>query len=114
MRIATSMTVLGLVWLLTACATFESNAYKTLGTVAVTVDAAMNGWGDYVRLGKATRQQELVVRDAYEDYQLAMSLASAAVTAYRSSGNKPPLEAAMAGLDTAKNEIIDLILRLTK
>jgi hypothetical protein len=110
----TAITLIGLMWMLVGCTTFEQNTYKTLGTVAITVDATMNGWGDYVRMGKATPEQEQSVRDAYGKYQIAMRLANTAITTYRLSGDKPALETALAALNSAKDEIITLILTMTK
>jgi tagatose-1,6-bisphosphate aldolase non-catalytic subunit AgaZ/GatZ len=95
---------------LCGCASLETNAYKTIGSTAVAVDASMNAWGDYVRAGKTTVAQEQQVRAAYANYQKSMKTAQALVTAYRKAPtNKPALELSM----TALNEAVLLLQKLT-
>jgi hypothetical protein len=79
--------------------------------VAVTVDAAMNGWGDYVRAGKATAADEEAVKSAYEKYQAAMRTARAITHSYLDSGavDSAPLIEAIRALDGAKTELLALI-----
>ena len=95
---------------LTACASLESNAYKIIGATAVSVDAAMNGWGDYVRAGKANSDEQNRVRSAYEQYQLAMKGTHSAIIAYRERGDKSILEIQLDILDATKNTLIELIM----
>lgn len=78
---------------LPACSTLEINTARTLGTTAYAVDAAMNGWGDYVRAGKASQVQEDSVRRMYLQYQRVMGVAETAVRAYYKktvTDNQPP------------------------
>ena len=95
---------------LCGCASLETNAYKTIGSTAVAVDASMNAWGDYVRAGKSTVAQEQQVRAAYAKYQQSMKTTQKLVTAYRAAPtNKPALELSM----TALNEAVTLLQQLT-
>ena len=74
------------IWL-TACATVEQGAYRTIGATVALVDAAMNGWGDYVRAGKATDAQQVQVRALYADYQVAMRTAKVAIITLKTSSS---------------------------
>lgn len=107
-----NLVVLGLLALIlcSSCATFETNAYRAVAATASTVDAAMNGWGDWVRAGKATTADEDAVRDAYEMYQAAMRSARRQVAQY-SAGvvDRSSLETALDAMDAAKTIIIETL-----
>ena len=94
------------IWL-TACATVEQGAYRTIGATVTLVDASMNGWGDYVRAGKATDAQQAQVRALYLKYQGAMRVAKVAIISLKSS---PADEAQWLTISTAfsaaANELI--------
>jgi hypothetical protein len=96
---------------LTGCSTPERTAYQATGTVAVTVDAAMLGWGDYVRAGRATPEDEALVKAAYQHYQAAMRTARAVTWSYLDAGgaDRGPLLDAIDALDASKNELVTLI-----
>lgn len=98
-----------LVLLLSACSTFENNAYKVIGSTAVTVDAARKGWNDYAMRGLATRQQVAEVADYYAKYQSAMLVAQRAVAGYKVSNNQDELSRALDGLSNASGDIIKVI-----
>ena len=101
--------MLALLTLSMACASLETNSYKIIGATAVTVDAAMNGWGDFVRSGKASSEDQNVVRSAYEKYQKAMTTSKVAITTYQVSKDKTSLNLALDILDATKNDLIDAI-----
>jgi hypothetical protein len=82
---------------LLGCATPEQTAYRTIGVITASVDGAMNGWGDYVRSGAATADEQARVRQAYERYQATMRLARIAVTTQKTQ------PAGASTLDTALN-----------
>jgi len=65
--------------LLMGCKSVEQGAFRTVGTTTTLVDAAMHGWGDYVRAGRASDADQAAVRGAYEQYQGAMRVARAVV-----------------------------------
>ena len=93
------------------CATLETTAYRGIGSVAVTVDTAMQAWGDAVRAGQVTPVQEAVVKDAYGKYQSAMRTAHAAMTAYKLSAgqNKNAVNVALDTLDGCAADLTKLI-----
>lgn len=90
---------------LIACASLERNAYRTIGSLAVTVDAAMSAWGQYVRDGKSTVQQQAEVKQRYEEYQASMRILQGAVSAYRL---KPDDTALNKALNVASATATDL------
>jgi hypothetical protein len=50
----------------------QKAAYATASTTAVTVDAAMAAWGDYVHQFHPPASQEAVVKAAFDKYKAAM------------------------------------------
>lgn len=99
--LATAMTV-------AACSTSAvKTEYRTLGATVHAVDLAMTGWGEYVRAGQATADQEAAVRTGYETYQ---NVARAAKVALAVSSN---LETP-ADLAAAANALITIIESFTK
>jgi hypothetical protein len=95
---------------LTGCRSPEQAAYRATGSVALAVDAAMRGWGDYVRAGLATPQQEATVKGAYERYQATMRLARRLVESYGAGEtDRLTLDTTFSAVDNAKNELVDLI-----
>lgn len=102
--------IVTLMALLVSCASTETVAYKTLATTVVSVDAAMNGWGEYVRAGKASDDEQALIRDLYTKYQSSLKSAKAAVDAYYANRvNKTGLDLALNILDESKNQLIDTI-----
>jgi hypothetical protein len=70
------------------CASLERNAYRTIGSAIVTVDLAMQSWGEYVRTKSAAgtpvpAEQETRVREAYLQYQESMRVARGVVSTYQ-------------------------------
>jgi hypothetical protein len=62
-----------------SCATFTSvndKAGKFLASTSTIVDGAMTGWGKWVSTGKATAEDEVVVKNTYVKYQTAMMVAT--------------------------------------
>lgn len=114
MNIKASITVLAFCLLL-GCASPEQGAYRSIGTIATLVDGSMNGWGDYVRAGLASTQDEVLVKGMYEDYQEAMSIAKGAVNAYISDpdGKKDNLDRALTVVESVAGKLTGMIARLT-
>lgn len=65
-----------LTWATTSCKSISS--YKTLATVATTVDFAMKGYSEAVTLGQVNVMDQARVRQAHGDYSKAMQVAVAA------------------------------------
>lgn len=95
------------------CATPELAAYRTLGTTTVLVNAAMNGWGDYVRAGLATPDDQIRVRGAYEKYQASMRVAKSVALAMKDSGaiNDPVWMQVVNAVTKSANDVINLIAK---
>lgn len=100
-----SLLLLPLLLLLLGC----QSAYKTTGVTIVTVDAAMNAWGDYVRAGLSTPEEEAKVKSAYDKYYAAIQGEKAAVIAYKSTGDTNGLNNALIAVQSATPAVVALI-----
>lgn len=93
--------------------TAEQAAYRTLGTVVVSVDGAMKAWGSYVETGQATVADEAAVKKAFDKYRNAMRVARNIV---ESIGSQPEgqamVQTAIAAVSAASGELVQLITTL--
>jgi len=94
--------------LLVGCASVETTSYRALGTTAVLVDGAMNGWGDYVRSGQAKPEQEQRVRTAYES-GVDECGAGAVVTAKTAPEGEAALDKALREVDAGAAAILGIV-----
>lgn len=95
---------------LTGCASLETDAYKVIGSIAVSTDGARKGWNDYVRAGHASVQQVKDVADAYDKYTSAMAVAESAVTSYKTGAtDKTALQKALDAVIAASGDMIALV-----
>lgn len=101
---------------LTGCARDPATkTYQVVGTVTVSVDAAMESWGAWVRAGKAPVEDRIRVRAAYIHYQNAMQAAElAAISALNAPSNQPAYVTALNAASAASVELVNLIQSLTK
>ncbi len=98
------------VTLLFGCASTERAAYKSIGTVAISVDAGMKAWAQYVVDGKSTAEQEVKVKAGYVKYQAAMRVAEAAIRAYKADPNtRTFMETAVDVASASASELIELV-----
>lgn len=97
--------VLALLALLPACATFKSNAGKTIASTALTVDAAMKGWAAYVVLNNVPADKQAPVRAAYVQYQLAMTAAKDAYVTLMTTGDQAPWNVAGPALTASSTKV---------
>jgi hypothetical protein len=95
--------------LLTGCASFERTAYQTVGSVQITVDVAMQGWGAWVAAGKGTIAQEAAVKKAYQQYQLAAVTVIDAAKAAGANAGAPILNQAVAAASVSLENLVNLI-----
>lgn len=96
----------------------ETVAYKASKGSSITVEAALASWNDYVGQGKATLDQERVVKRAFEKYQTAQLAVLDAAIAYRTAKDagatgtdtaQAKLNAAIAGASAALAGVIQLL-----
>lgn len=106
-----AIALITLVWL-TACANLERNTYRAIGGLAVTVDGAMNAWGDYARAGQGTIAQHAAVKQAYINYQSGMRIAQTSVNAYRLNPDAKELQKALAVASASAGDLTRLIYSL--
>lgn len=97
------------------CQNPERTAYQTTGVVVFSVDAAMNGWGDYVRAGKASAEDEAKVKAAYEKYQaIVRTQRSVVLAAVNSPEGEAAFTTALNAIEAARIDLINLIVSLKK
>lgn len=88
----------------------QDAAYKTIGTIATTVDASMLAWGDYVRAGMAKPAQEVLVRSTYQKYQAVILSTKIMVLTYVDSPtNQTTLYTSLQAVGNASSEVINTI-----
>lgn len=98
---------------LLGCATPEQGAYRVIGSIVVTVDGTMNGWGDYVRAGLSTPDEEAQVKAAYERYQATMRLARVTIaTANAQPDGSSKIDTALATIQASSGQLIAIIQQL--
>jgi hypothetical protein len=98
LRLAVALTVA--IVFVTGCpgSTANSNLFKTVGVTIKTVDLGMTVWGQYVRDGHATAEQEGKVKLGYEDYQTALRTAQTGLHVSDNSATPEMLRKAAADL----------------
>lgn len=85
---------------LVACV-YEKTAFRTVGTLTTTVDAAMKAYGDEVKLGHISADTQNTVKSAYDKYYAAIQVAQSVTLSYKAgdatqSAVKQALDAATA------------------
>lgn len=95
---------------LAGCASTNRAAYRATGLAHVTVDHAMQAWGEFVRLHKPTAEQERAVKAAFEKYQ-ASNLAVIDAARTIKSANQAAFRASMDAAHDAFADLISLLLR---
>lgn len=106
--------LLAILALLPACATFKSNAGKTLSSTAITVDAAMKGWASYVVLNNVPADKQMPVRVAYGQYQTAMAAARDAYVSLALNNDTNAWTVAQQALTAASSNLTKLIQQLSQ
>ena len=90
-----------------------STAYKTIGTIQVTVDTGMKIYADMVVAGKVPQATQDKVKAAYGSYFAAMQVAkdSLVVVASAPTGT-PSLDVAVAAVEASANDLLTLLRSL--
>lgn len=91
----------------TGCGTPAAKTTQVAGSVTITVDAAMQAWGEFVRAGKATVDQRVQVRAAYQKYQASMLIAEKVAVSVLTAPEQQ--SAYITALNTASQVSIELI-----
>lgn len=102
--------------LASGCTAPRDVAGKTLVTTVQSVDAAMQGWGAWVRAGQASAQDEAKVKAFYERYQMAELAAEKAYEAWCASphgatGEQSAWTTAAAALRAAQKDLLAVLDR---
>jgi hypothetical protein len=116
-QITTMVLIFGLLagGMLTGCKTPERTAYVAVGITQSLAVGAMNGWGDWVRSGRATDGDQVAVRQAWERYQGAVRVAKSVEISLKGSlaTNDPVWIQVTAAVGASSTELIDLVRSLT-
>ena len=94
---------------LSACASFETNAYKAIQATETLVDAAMKEYGVQYAAHQTTPDFDAKVKDAYQKYQAAALTAVTAVQAYSASQDQSKVSQAVSDFQAAATSVITLI-----
>ena len=95
------------------CASFQTNAGKTLASTAMTVDAAMKAWSKYVDKNGVDPARNLAVKTAYIRYQAAMQTASMVYVHLSQSKDQSQWVDAAANLLRDSQAVVKLIKAFT-
>lgn len=99
-----------LVW---GCATFETNAYRSLGVMNATVQTMMDAFADESVHGRTTPEFDAKVWSLYASYQNIKVPARMAIDGYRAGTNtEQRVNAILSQVATNKEAIRQLILSL--
>lgn len=102
-----AVAVLSLPLVHTGCGTPAAKTTQVAGSVTITVDGIMNAWGEYVRAGKATVDQRVQVRAAYQKYQASILIAEKVAVSVLAA---PEQQAGyITALNTASQVSVELI-----
>lgn len=112
--------VVALALMLAACASFERNTYRTIGSVATATEAARKSWVDYVTQQRAlqpdpAKRQDLELKVLkvgviYSQYQTSMRAAQQAIAVYRSAPtNQAPVLTALGAVSAASGDLVALV-----
>lgn len=108
----TSIALFALLFLL-GCASFTSNAGKSLASISTSVDAAMKGWATYVAINKLPEAKQVKVREAYEQYQFAMFAAEQMYLSLVKTGDRSGWAKASEALVSSQGALLLLITKST-
>lgn len=92
----------------------EQAAYRTLGTIAQSVDSGMKAFGEWVALGKATAADVEKAKALYTKYQAAMRVAKDAALTVKQDPQAGTWDIALTTVEAAAGDLLTLITTLTK
>ena len=104
------LTLIAALVIFTGCKTPEQGAYRTIGSLAHTVDVSMQVYGDLYRAGLVTAEEQVRVREAYSSYQATMRVARSIVsTAKDAPEDQSTYLTAIDAAASASGELVALI-----
>lgn len=95
--------------LLTGCKNPEVGAYKTLGSIAITVNASKKAFEDYRSKHPVSADVEATAKRTYQSYQRLMAVAEVAQKQFSSGGDKTVWENAFASVVASGNDFLALV-----
>lgn len=108
MNLKNYTSALALAFLL-ACA-YEKAAFRTVGTITTTVDAAMRAYGDEVKAAHVTAETQATVKGFYDKYYAAIQVAQSVVLSYKAgTATKSATQNALDAASAAAQPLLNLI-----
>lgn len=108
--VVASIGLLSIPAVMTGCGTPAAKTTQIAGSVSITVDAAMQSWGAWVRANRATVEQRIAVRGAFQKYQAAMLTAEKiAISTLTAPDNQSAYITALNAASQSSVELISLI-----
>lgn len=92
-----------------ACKSPETTAYKATGAVIISVDTAMQIWGDHVKAGKATADQIAKVGSIYNKYLATVKVERTAINAYKTNHDTNVLNQVIGIVAASSSDVIGLV-----
>lgn len=93
---------------LSACASFETTAYKAINATETLVDTAMKEYGVQYRAHQTTPEFDAKVKSAYQGYQAAALAAVHAVKGYAALKDQKAVDLAVADFQQAAVGLLNL------
>lgn len=84
----------------------EVVAYKTIGTIALSVNGAKHAYETYRAAGKVTVEQDLQVRSLYLKYQGAMKVAEDLQKSVKTNGDKALYDQIVASVNAVSSDFM--------
>lgn len=92
----------------------EQAAYRSLGTIATSVDQGMKAWGEWVAMGKATAADVEKSKQLYEKYQAAMRVARDAALTVKQNPEAGTWNIALTTVEAAAGDLLSFVSTLTR
>lgn len=109
-RLLNGLVLSALTIFMVGCGSLEKTAFRTIGTTSTLVDAGMSAWGDHVRAGAVSAEQQTKVKETYVQYQKSMAVAKAAVLAYKNGSTEDSvLKRALDVIEASADSVLELV-----
>ena len=95
--------------LLCGCKSQQGSAYKTLGTIAITVNAAKHAFYDYRATHPVPAEVEAKAKTTYETYQKSMAIAETVEKQFVANGDNTVWLNALGAVTASGNQFLDLV-----
>lgn len=92
----------------------EQAAYRSIGTIATSVDQGMKAFGEWVALGQAQQSDVDKARDLYGKYQAAMRIAKDAALTVKQNPQAGDWDLVLKATEASAADLLNFIAAITK